>query len=981
MKLCSLTFILSCALVLLNVHLVSGSHLRQKAAALEDLGTWGHMSRSVLREKTFTKGEINHNENAHIEPEEESENPREETGKSDDSDKEGQEDIKSTWDKVLKADLPAKLRRNYYQVTSVFLPGAKFIKNSFIATMIALVLSTLWFAIYFGCRYQDDYEEIDGGRWAKNLENLEAYEEDENLRIKTDVMLVFHHPKFEYPDHAKTVPAGQFDKVMVHGIHSDTSDEAEQEKTLPKLSKLRANIAHERGIVQQAIAHHTPRLMGGEDDGGSQSHGEPTYQEVREALLQDVFKDLYDMGFGLKVFSSIDEDEIFVGVSLRKPEAIRHYLYLQQYSLRIKRDVIPKLGIGQPDDVVPPMLRYDKTTIEGLYESKVLKNPDETELFKTYSGGLLVSTRDRVRLVYGALSTLVDVDAAEHAGFIVNWYPVHNQDWLPRLKAAWANYGLLWDFTFVQPVLSLQSYFGVRVAFIFAWNGLYCKALFALMPLALLSETVGVILSYQPNYDMATVVRMMVLSFNIIIVVWSRIVYNIWEREEQFFLQTWNIHDSVDHIVRPSFHGEWQPMVQDSNKLEKRYPESKFALRQFASFLVTAIFCALVAIFIVVWYDIFDGDLSIFAMIVLMIQMQVFQALWNAITPILTEFENHRYQYSFYDSYLWKNFFFQAVNSYCAYFYIAIKLQHSKHGCPEGSCLGLLRRLLITIQITLTVGNIAWLLCQSYYVRFILWYEVYQYRKANNGEEPPERPSAEKEAKMREFRNREQIESMCTLMLSVGFIFLFGAIAPIMVPFSLLVFSMNLRANAVMLVSYMQRPIPRKQVGIGAWKDVVLVLMKLGIFFSGFLLVVYGDTFKGVPIITRLMGLIIYCLAMFAVWAVVDYIVPPMSKEARDLKMQNQCVIDRIHAKCQEKSYLDNEQTEELRIERKKSFWESPVARSAWSEIRPLAKTQRHGSASSVNTPGSMTSSDRQPSEAEIQQKRTRKTLLERASD
>merc|ERR1719160_915149 len=100
-------------------------------------------------------------------------------------------------------------------------------------------------------------------------------------------------------------------------------------------------------------------------------------------------------------------------------------------------------------------------------------------------------------------------------------------------------------------------------------------------------------------------------------------------------------------------------------------------------------------------------------MIVLMIQMQVFQAAWNAITPILTEYENHKFQYSFYDSYLWKNFLFQAVNSYSAYFYIAVKLQHSKHGCPEGSCLSMLRRLLITVQITLSLGNISWLILQA----------------------------------------------------------------------------------------------------------------------------------------------------------------------------------------------------------------------------------------------------------------------------
>jgi hypothetical protein len=349
------------------------------------------------------------------------------------------------------------------------------------------------------------------------------------------------------------------------------------------------------------------------------------------------------------------------------------------------------------------------------------------------------------------------------------------------------------------------------------------------------------------------------------------------------------------------------------------------------------------------------------AMFALLFQIKLFEFGWNAITPILAEFENHKYQYSFYNSYLWKNFMFQAVNSYASFFYIAFKLQHSEAGCPDGSCLALLRRLLIVIQIILSLGNIAWLIAQAYWVRFVLWYEVYQYRKSHDGADPPERPPAEKEAKMSEFRNREQIESMCQLVLSVGFILLFGAIAPIMVPFSLCVFSLNLRVSAVMLVNYMKRPIPRMQIGIGAWKGVILLLMRLGVFFSGFLLVSYGDTFRGVPLITRIVGLFIYCMAMFAVWGIVDYIVPPVSKEARDLKLQNHCVLDRIHAKCQEKEYVENEELEELRIERKKSFFESPVARAVWSEIRPLATStkQRHkGSAATGTSKSSLSSSE-----------------------
>merc|ERR1719487_2655957 len=134
----------------------------------------------------------------------------------------------------------------------------------------------------------------------------------------------------------------------------------------------------------------------------------------------------------------------------------------------------------------------------------------------------------------------------------------------------------------------------------------------------------------------------------------------------------------------------------------------------------------------------------------------------------------------------------------------------------------------------------------------MLWFELYQLRK--QGIEPPSRCFAEEQSKYTEFRIREQIESMLTLVISLGFVFMFGTVAPIVVPLSFLVFWVQLRANAYLVTMATKRTVPRKQVGIGAWQDVMELLMKFGILFSGFLIVAYGDTFKGTPLIAKLTG-------------------------------------------------------------------------------------------------------------------------------
>merc|ERR1712196_464228 len=116
-----------------------------------------------------------------------------------------------------------------------------------------------------------------------------------------------------------------------------------------------------------------------------------------------------------------------------------------------------------------------------------------------------------------------------------------------------------------------MGYFGMRLAFIFAWNGLYCKALFALTPLALLSETCGYVLSL---YEADLGLRTMVLSFGVIMIMWSRIAYNFWEREEQLLAQSWDLNrDGHDFLVRPSFHGEWTRRPDDRKLFHKTYSE------------------------------------------------------------------------------------------------------------------------------------------------------------------------------------------------------------------------------------------------------------------------------------------------------------------------------------------------------------------------------------------------------------------------
>lgn len=825
----------------------------------------------------------------------------------------------------------------YYNYTmGTFMPGFSVSVHWKSAIFIFLLIVILWFTLFIKFIYQMDREELESDRWSKHLaaasEYLEAIDELD-LQVRPDIMLVFHHPQHECKDNSSKVSAGVFEQIIDSSLDPTNLQRTSELRKVALTNALAAPLSKQDTVFGR-VAQTLSMSMAGTEG--------PTFCEARIALMQDLYQGLIEMGLSVQVFSSFDEDKIFFSVKLSKPEVIRAYLEKQNYPLRVNKGLIPKLGISQPPNAPAPMLVYDPRTIEDLHNVGVIPTRDEAEVYQMYRVGKktkLISRRDRIRMIYEALSKWVDLDAAVSTRFLVAWYPVHNVENIPKLKASWGNAWLLLDTSFVQPVLSIQRYFGVRVAFIFAWNGLYCKALFALLPLAL----VAVFFSYAQTGFWHTGGTRMMIAFNTVVIVWSRIAYNLWRREEAYFQQVWNVHEidgDEQSLVRPSFHGTKMPATHDSNKLEKRYPERLSVLRSIVSFFVTIFFCSLVAVLIVTWYEIFEGHLTLKASILLVIQMKVFEVWWNAFTPVLTEFENHKYNATYFNSYIWKNFGFMAVNKYGAFLYLAFKLQHSKAGCPDGHCVAMLQGLLINVQFALFLASTASLMVNSYWMKFILWYEFYKYRKATDGEEPPDRPRSEEEARMPPFRKEDQINLMCRLMLSLGFVILFGGIVPIMVPLCLLLFALNLRLGAQALLDCSQRPFPHKLLGIGAWKEILLILMQVGVLFSGFMMVVNGKTFSNAPVITKLTGFMFYCIAMFVAWRVVDRIMPPTSKDTRILKRQNECVLREIHSKCRNIDVYQAMENFKSQIKRKATLGESvvqsPIIRAAWSEIRPL---------------------------------------------
>lgn len=679
-----------------------------------------------------------------------------------------------------------------------------------------------------------------------------------------------------------------------HAFHSVLKETMEAEH------RHQSVLQRARERLGSAFSQSTQALPEGQAD-----NEHPTLGMARIALLRDLYTEMPKWGFDVSIFSSIDDDELYVCVSLEDEGALESYLLRYGLMLQLRQDIVEKLGIKQPpeeDTSSPPFVRYDPRIIKKLVEAGILDDADPRELFKSYHGknpdGVIVKGSDRFEMIFRQISQHFDLDGAVGKGLLVDWYPAHSKKWLDRLEQCWGSFDLLKDLTLKQPIPLLHDYFGARVAFISAWNGFYAKALLALSLLAFIGEAVLMTMRHVYEDSSGGSAKRVVLAFSVVMMIWSRFAKNLWMREQEYFLAMWELTHDSNEPIRAKFRGEKAPSPADSNLMEKQFSANQVAARRFATNAFTLGFCGVVGTCIIFWAHVFEGSPGLFASIVLTVMIVVFQQIYNLLVGMLTDWENHKYQSTYYDSYVFKQFMFECVNRYWPFFFLAIKQRHTEAGCPDGGCLAALRAQLWMTMLLLSLTRIGEIVAASVTVQLKVFKEDYELEKQHKAKmalraqeetdapdtPAPKRSFAELQSKFEQNRLQEQINSMMQLVLALGFVLLFGCVAPIIVPFCFAVFVIQLRGQAYVMVKFSKRAIPRPQYGIGIWGTIVQTVMNASLVFSAFLIATYGDLFAGVPVLTKVAGMILYVAVILAVWTIIDIVYPPHSANVKTLQ-------------------------------------------------------------------------------------------------
>jgi len=790
------------------------------------------------------------------------------------------------------------------------LPGLQARTSSLVTLPITVACGFVWLCIYFRFGYVLDHEEYlmkhsdhmhavkstdygtskdsadpEGGQgdeeseemdWedAAHAEQLERDEDTTNrLHVHADMVFVFHHPRHPYSDRDTHLTADVVKSVIAARQASGFFVEFERVITEHEKQKREASIAEKskskiKGLVRGEVL-------------------EMTMGQARTLVLKDMVRSLPLMGFNVAVFTSVDDDELFLCVSLSRPEVIKHYLQRENKELQTTPAVVERLKIKQnPRDPCssPPFVRYDLRIVQALHGADVIDENDEKLLYRVYHDrdheGSIMSSRERIRVIQRELTRYLNIAAAEETGVLKTWYPCHSELWLHKLRAEWSSWDRMKDLTFHQPIPLLREYFGSQLAFNFAWQGVWCKGLSCLAVAAIIVT----IVKFGPTAVLgyALVPEKQIMPFAIIILMWAKVMTNLWLREEEYFRSLWNQETIDDQITRPSFKGIMMQSEVDENLMEEGVKKSDAVGLRVISVCITLFCCALVMAITGAWVHVHEGDLDLISSLWLTIMVKVFEFLYNMLSAKLVEMENHKYDQDFHDAWVWQQFLFQAVNNYWACISIAFS-QKVSGKCPEIGCFQSLQNQVSMLVVILLACSIAILLAERVQVWFTIWLEDYNLEKKGDKDPAAEtsRSFLEEQSKYTIFDMRAQIENMLQLVIGLGFVLLFGTLQPLVVPLCFLHFLCAMRFRAALLTWFARRVLPHKLRGVGAWGEVMSVLMNLSVFFSGVLIVCWGRFFKDTKLLARLTGLIVWILLINSMWALVDIICPPKSKEAQ----------------------------------------------------------------------------------------------------
>lgn len=463
------------------------------------------------------------------------------------------------------------------------------------------------------------------------------------------------------------------------------------------------------------------------------------------------------------------------------------------------------------------------------------------------------------------------------------------------LYETWARPGVWYKF---QPLDHIRQYFGEKIAIYFAWLGFYTGMLVPSAIVGLIAFLYGVgtfnvdpgsqdicDVSKAGNYVMCPVCdercsywflqrsclysqvtylfdNEATVAFAAFMALWATAFHEMWKRKTAELEYDWDVADfEEEETVRPEFEASVRKKRKNPiNQSEEPYLGFFSRVLRYVSSLWVVIFMlavVLAAVFGVIVYRMTVSAVlyateqaqvskysstvtSVTAACINLVVIIVLSKVYLVIATVLTNFETHRTQTEWEDSFTLKMFFFQFVNHNASLVYIAFfkgkflgrpgKYNREIDGKRHEECdpAGCLIELLIQLAIVMVGKQMFNNFKEIITPKLLNWFKS---RRVKEEEEKQNKKVAqwEKDYNMASMPDLGLFDEYLEMVIQFGFVTIFVAAFPLAPLFALLNNIIEIRLDAYKFVTQWRRPLAARAQDIGIWFGILRGISTLAV--------------------------------------------------------------------------------------------------------------------------------------------------------
>jgi len=481
----------------------------------------------------------------------------------------------------------------------------------------------------------------------------------------------------------------------------------------------------------------------------------------------------------------------------------------------------------------------------------------------------------------------INLDHELKSGVISRVYPLHTEPKRLALLEDWASPKKLFT---PQPLERIRDYFGEEITIYFAWLGFYTQWMWYATAFGTVITFFWAVTFFTEGRNSWTLWSITI--YCLFLALWSTAFLEFWKRFNNELVYKWGMREWIDQErERPEFQGEllmgvysggvWVPLNPDAKYGFKLPPPQKYSStqkRRAKGGIQLPIVCFMIALMVTLTISVLSFRLfvqtlqplagSIVGGIANAITIIFMNTLWNKVAVFLTNWENYRTESEYSNALIYKIFTLYFVNSYTSLFYIAFFKGSGKifgasqlaDSCKTGriitvvgeGCMDEVTIQLVTILLTnMFIGQakevgVPWLKS-----KIKTWLLKRRIAKGLEAEKEPEQ-LAQWEIEGKKENYTGTFDEYCEMVIQFGYVTMFAASFPLAPLLAVLNNVVEIRTDALKLLTAHSRPEYRGASGIGAWYNILEFLGIASVLTNclliGFSVDSIADAFGGMPL-------------------------------------------------------------------------------------------------------------------------------------